>query len=192
MGYQNLYRPGHFWILYRDHWLNEVGRLYHVLYCPRGAWGLFDLRHFDYSRISMLRGKSRQIGQVDLPPSLNQTKGPRRTDQTSNWFVGTTRPLLRKFWRRPTLPGGLPPSTIGAGRLNFRVRNGNGCIPAAITTRNMLRFALMRKHVLGLTPSEPKVRGTTVPEHSIAMHDPSLLKLFVSSKLSIEPKPSAD
>ena len=100
--------------------------------------------------------------------------------------------FTERFWRRPTLPGGLPPSTIGAGRLNFRVRNGNGCIPAAITTRNMLRFALMRKHVLGLTPSEPKVRGTTVPEHSIAMHDPSLLKLFVSSKLSIEPKPSAD
>ena len=138
-------RACHFWILYCDHWLNEVGLLCHALYCPRGAWGLFDLRRFDYSRFSMLGGKSHQIGQVDLPHSLNQTKGPRRTDQTSNWFVGTTRPLLKKFWRRPTLPGGLPPSTIGAGRLNFRVRNGNGCIPAAITTRNMLRFALDEK-----------------------------------------------
>jgi hypothetical protein len=36
--------------------------------------------------------------------------------------------------RRPTLPGGLPPSTIGAGGLNFRVRNGNGCDPSAIAT----------------------------------------------------------
>ena len=36
--------------------------------------------------------------------------------------------------RRPTLPGGLPPSTIGAGSLNFRVRDGNGCDPAAIAT----------------------------------------------------------
>ena len=93
----------------------------------------------------MLGGKVHQTGQVDFPHSINQRKGPRRTDQTSNWLVGTTRPFLKKFWRRPTLPGGLPPSTIGAGRLNFRVRNGNGCIPAAITTRNMLRFALDEK-----------------------------------------------
>ena len=37
--------------------------------------------------------------------------------------------------RRPTLPGGLPPSTIGADRLNFRVRDGNGCDPVAIVTQ---------------------------------------------------------
>ncbi len=41
------------------------------------------------------------------------------------------------FRQRPTLPGELPPSTIGAGRLNFRVRNGNGCGPAAITTGDL-------------------------------------------------------
>lgn len=42
-----------------------------------------------------------------------------------------------KSRRRPTLPGGLPPSTIGAGGLNCRVRNGNGCIPAAMATGNL-------------------------------------------------------
>ena len=36
--------------------------------------------------------------------------------------------------QRPTLPEGLPPSTIGAGGLNGRVRNGNGCVPAAMAT----------------------------------------------------------
>src|SRR3954468_12056254 len=41
-----------------------------------------------------------------------------------------------KSRRRPTLPGGSPPSTIGAGGLHFRVRNGNGCFPAAIVTGN--------------------------------------------------------
>ena len=40
--------------------------------------------------------------------------------------------------RRPTLPGGLPPSTIGADRLNFRVRDGNGCDPVAMATENQL------------------------------------------------------
>src|SRR5918999_2041938 len=35
--------------------------------------------------------------------------------------------------RLPTLPGGCPPSTIGASRLNFSVRNGKRCFPAALT-----------------------------------------------------------
>ena len=45
-------------------------------------------------------------------------------------------PKSKKSRRRPTLPGGLPPSTIGAGGLNCRVRNGNGCFPAAMATGN--------------------------------------------------------
>jgi hypothetical protein len=43
-----------------------------------------------------------------------------------------------KSRRRPTLPGGLPPSTIGAGGLNFRVREGNGCVSTAMATGNQL------------------------------------------------------
>ena len=31
--------------------------------------------------------------------------------------------------RRPTLPRSFPRSTIGPARLNFRVRDGNGCDP---------------------------------------------------------------
>ena len=34
--------------------------------------------------------------------------------------------------RRPTLPQPLGCSTIGAGRLNFRVRDGSGCFPVAV------------------------------------------------------------
>jgi hypothetical protein len=36
--------------------------------------------------------------------------------------------------RRPTLPGGYPPSTIGAAGLNDRGRDGNGWIPRAQIT----------------------------------------------------------
>ena len=43
--------------------------------------------------------------------------------------------------RRPTLPGGIPPSTIGAGELNFRVRDGNGCDIAAMATGNLVNWA---------------------------------------------------
>ena len=37
-------------------------------------------------------------------------------------------------WRRPNLPGGYPPSTLGAGGLNCRVREGTGCTPTAKDT----------------------------------------------------------
>ncbi len=42
-----------------------------------------------------------------------------------------------KIRRRPTLPRSLPLSTIGAGGLHCRVRNGNGCFPAAVATGNL-------------------------------------------------------
>src|SRR5215207_3946228 len=37
--------------------------------------------------------------------------------------------------RRPTLPGACAPSTIGAGGLNFSVRNGKRCTPAAMAAQ---------------------------------------------------------
>jgi hypothetical protein len=39
-------------------------------------------------------------------------------------------------WQRPTLPAPCGASTIGAGGLNDRVRNGNECVPSAIVTRH--------------------------------------------------------
>ena len=65
-----------------------------------------------------------------------QTKGgtpsgpppPRRPVRASPPPARATRPGGR---RRPSLPQGRPCSTFGAGRLNFRVRHGSGCAPAA-------------------------------------------------------------
>ena len=42
--------------------------------------------------------------------------------------------LRKKTRRRPTLPPGDPSSTIGAGGLNYSVRNGKRCFPSAMTT----------------------------------------------------------
>ena len=42
----------------------------------------------------------------------------------------------RRFRQRPTLPDGLPSSTIGAGELNFRVRNVIGWVLSAMVTGN--------------------------------------------------------
>ena len=41
--------------------------------------------------------------------------------------------------RRPTLPRSFPRSTIGSERLNFRVRDGNGCDPLDKTTGKLER-----------------------------------------------------
>jgi hypothetical protein len=47
-------------------------------------------------------------------------------------------PLASKMSRRrPTLPPRYRDSTIGAGGLNFRVRNGTGCSPSAIATETV-------------------------------------------------------
>ena len=50
----------------------------------------------------------------------------------------STTELLRNnitAWQRPTLTGAPAPTTIGAEKLNFRVRYGNGCDLFAIATR---------------------------------------------------------
>ena len=46
--------------------------------------------------------------------------------------------------QRPTLPGRLQPSTIGAERLNFCVRYGNRWIPFAIVTGILSRACAVR------------------------------------------------
>jgi hypothetical protein len=49
---------------------------------------------------------------------------------------------IARLWinprQRPTLPRTYARSTIGGSRLNFRVRNGNGCDPAPMTTGKLL------------------------------------------------------
>lgn len=45
----------------------------------------------------------------------------------------------RKGWRRPTLPHPPRCSTIGAGRLSFRVRKGTGRDPTALTTNTIYK-----------------------------------------------------
>ncbi len=55
----------------------------------------------------------------------------------------TKRPRQNLSWsflarQRPTLAGGVPPTTIGAGELNFRVRDGNGCDLSAIVTEQYI------------------------------------------------------
>ena len=60
----------------------------------------------------------------------------------------------RISWQWPTLPGTNVPSTIGAGSLNFRVRDGTGCTP---TAENHQEISL---HNMSLHPTRPGAFST--------------------------------
>ncbi len=49
----------------------------------------------------------------------------------------SARGLMFNFRQRPTLPHSHPCSTIGAGELNFRVRDGNGWVLSAKVTEKL-------------------------------------------------------
>ncbi len=59
-------------------------------------------------------------------------------DEARNCCCGPRRPSVVR--RRPTLPPSPPGSTIGAERLSFRVRNGTGRFPLAMTAVTLWRY----------------------------------------------------
>ncbi len=56
------------------------------------------------------------------------------------------RLFLKYVRRRPTLPPRHQGSTIGAERLSFRVRNGTGRFPLAMTTETLWSYQSYRSH----------------------------------------------
>ncbi len=73
--------------------------------------------------------------------SVQNHSSEKQKDRWSNPDDHRIEPSVFLFaWQRPTLPGGRPPSTLGAEELNFRVRDGYGCVLFAIVTR-LLSFA---------------------------------------------------
>ena len=60
-------------------------------------------------------------------------------------------PLWYLFRRRPTFPGGFPPSIISTAELNYRVRNGNGCDLCVIVTEYFSEIALQSQNWIMLT-----------------------------------------
>ncbi len=67
--------------------------------------------------------------QLSLPRPRQNAKSPEPSP-----FGGDSGLLGIYCRQRPTLPSGFPESTIGAGGLNCRVRNGYGCGPTATAT----------------------------------------------------------
>jgi hypothetical protein len=72
----------------------------------------------------------RAFNRVCLSVNFKNKKAPKKSG------------LLNLIRRRPTLPHRCQCSTIGAGGLNFRVRDGNGCNPSARVTGRSCRHSL--------------------------------------------------
>jgi hydroxymethylpyrimidine/phosphomethylpyrimidine kinase len=66
----------------------------------------------------------------------------------------------RASWQWPTLPGGYPPSTISAGELNYRVRDGTGCTLAALIT-NWLCLSSLLSQASCVAPHKRQILRTS-------------------------------
>ena len=77
--------------------------------------------------------------EIRHPPAafFAQPGPPRKVSATKRKAPPEGGALRKIIRRRPTLPPPLEGSTIGAGGLNDRVRNGNGCNPSAIAAGKM-------------------------------------------------------
>ena len=95
--------------------------------------------------------------------------------------ASSLRNSLNGFRRRPNLPGRVQPSTFGAKRLNFCVRNGNRWNPLAITTGNCLLF---NPHTLKITqPNFATQEISFLPAHFLFLG----LSFLVSARSSPRP-----
>ena len=110
-------------------------------------------------RGALERGGLEGMSTAYRPQALPATAPPRLRCRlnppvpTREWSPARAGDHRDKSRRRPTLPGNLSPSTIGAGGLNCRVRNGNGCFPTAMVTGNYGRpgtLALSRQRISAL------------------------------------------
>ena len=70
-------------------------------------------------------------------------------------------PFIKEVRRRSTLPQGHPCSTIDAERLNFRVRNGTGCFPLAMTAETLLRCQNLDRNLSIVILVPDRISGTT-------------------------------
>ena len=77
--------------------------------------------------------KAERTDSLKVEGPSTKTKKVQSSATFETWALNLG-PSLVGGWQRPTLPCPLKHSTIGADRLNCRVRNGIGCGPVALVT----------------------------------------------------------
>ena len=149
-------------------------------------------RHIVRLRVVSRASRGRRQGappRADLERLHRRPLGPHNARRAAS-----RRPFSSKNRRRPTLPGGCPPSTIGAGGLNFSVRNGKRCFPAAMTTGNCEDRARRKARApsklhsdfMTVFKSRPRVISTGPLNTSLCLHVPPINVVVSHDPYSLE------
>src|SRR5258705_10000451 len=89
---------------------------------------------------------------------MKRKRPPRKAAATKATKRKRPRTGVRGLWnlsrRRPTFPHSYPCSIIGPARLNFRVRDGNGCDPRGMTTGNLGKRLAIRYQITDIRKQE--------------------------------------
>jgi hypothetical protein len=99
------------------------------------TWGRLPFSIYDGRRAP----QTSTIGEVSSSNGEKEKKGSVRRPSLLR---------LRLSRRRPTFPHSYPCSIIGPARLNYRVRDGNGCDPRGMTTGNLRKLAALAISVI--------------------------------------------
>ena len=81
--------------------------------------------------------------------SFSSSTPPGKDSKSAMAATARVTAIAKDVRRRPTLPRGPPRSTIGADRLSFRVRNGAGRFPVAMTAVTLWRCQSDNRPYLG-------------------------------------------
>jgi hypothetical protein len=124
----------------------------------------------------LLDGTRLRYSAVPIPPAeLGRACQPlpRVPDKTASQNANKPRrsgACSKKIRQRPTLPGERSPSTIGAGGLNFRVRNGNGCNSTAIATGKHVDYQSLKISISEHKLKKPSPRPISTGQLSGSLH----------------------
>ncbi len=134
------------------------------------------------------------------PPRDELWSGQRDSDPRHSAWKADALPtelcphcLSRIFRRRPTLPGRCQPSTIGAGGLNYCVRNGNRCGPSAFTTGKPKGFPIFpygggERWIRTTVPIREQIYSLSPLAARPSLHD--YLLVFWSRRWDSNPQPA--
>jgi hypothetical protein len=96
-----------------------------------------------YPHVRKFSANSNELS-TSFPQSIIDAKKPLSSYQ--QWSICA--------WQRPTLPGPFGPSTIGAGGLNGRVRDGYAWNPSAIATKHASVKQTLPREIRFITRSD--------------------------------------
>ena len=88
------------------------------------------------------RDAQRILGTASQPINWHTMSYVEQDKNKKGLSLVKTEPLWNLSRRRPTFPHSYPCSIIGPARLNFRVRDGNGCDPRGMATGKFLKSSL--------------------------------------------------